>query len=47
MKYGYPSEMDIKGLFADFDTTSNRLGNTAADKNNRLAAILKGVGGKL
>lgn len=25
---GYPSEGDIKGLFADFDTTSNRLGNT-------------------
>ncbi|MCE5421159.1 MAG: type I restriction-modification system subunit M N-terminal domain-containing protein, partial [Acidithiobacillus sp.] len=25
---GYPSERDIKGLFADFDTTSNRLGNT-------------------
>lgn len=24
---GYPSEADIKGLFADFDTTSNRLGN--------------------
>ncbi len=24
--YGYPSEADIKGLFADFDTTSNRLG---------------------
>lgn len=23
---GYPSESDIKGLFADFDTTSNRLG---------------------
>jgi len=29
---GYPSERDIKGLFADFDTTSNRLGNTVADK---------------
>ena len=29
---GYPSEHDIKGLFADFDTTSNRLGNTVADK---------------
>jgi len=40
---GYPSEKDIKGLFADFDTTSNRLGNTVADKNNRLAAVLKGV----
>lgn len=40
---GYQSEMDIKGLFADFDTTSNRLGNTVADKNKRLAAVLKGV----
>lgn len=42
---GYPSERDIKGLFADFDTTSNRLGNTVADKNTRLAAVLKGVAG--
>ena len=40
---GYDSETDIKGLFADFDTTSNRLGNTVADKNKRLAAVLKGV----
>jgi type I restriction enzyme M protein len=30
-------------LFADFDTTSNRLGNTVTDKNTRLAAVLKGV----
>ena len=42
---GYPSEPDIKGLFADFDTTSNRLGNTVADKNRRLSAVLKGVAG--
>jgi type I restriction enzyme M protein len=42
---GYPSEMDIKGLFADFDTTSNRLGNTVSEKNTRLAAVLKGVAG--
>lgn len=42
---GYPSEVDIKGLFADFDTTSNRLGNTVTDKNRRLAAVLKGVAG--
>ncbi|QWF69741.1 type I restriction-modification system subunit M [Methylomonas paludis] len=41
----YPSERDIKGLFADFDTTSNRLGNTVTDKNSRLAAVLKGVSG--
>ncbi|MGJ3500013.1 Type I restriction enzyme EcoKI M protein [Piscirickettsia salmonis] len=42
---GYPSEVDIKGLFADFDTTSNRIGNTVKDKNTRLAAVLKGVAG--
>jgi type I restriction system adenine methylase (hsdM) len=42
---GYQSEQDIKGLFADFDTTSNRLGNTVKDKNTRLAAVLKGVAG--
>ncbi len=40
---GYPSEEDIKGLFADFDTTSNRLGNTVKDKNTRLKAVLLGV----
>ncbi|MGL5912718.1 MAG: type I restriction-modification system subunit M [Bacteroidales bacterium] len=40
---GYPSELDIKGLFADFDTTSTRLGNTVEGKNLRLAAVLKGV----
>lgn len=42
---GYPSERDIKGLFADFDTTSNRLGHTVADKNRRLTAVLQGVKG--
>jgi type I restriction enzyme M protein len=42
---GYPSESDIKGLFADYDTTSNRLGNTVASKNSRLAAVIKGVEG--
>lgn len=40
---GFPSEHDIKGLFADFDTTSNRLGNTVKDKNSRLTAVLKRV----
>lgn len=42
---GYPSELDIKGLFADFDTTSNRLGNTVKDKNTRIAAVIKWVAG--
>jgi type I restriction enzyme M protein len=40
---GYPSEPDIKGLFADFDTTSTRLGNTVESKNNTLAKVLKGI----
>ena len=40
---GYPSEDDIKGIFADFDTTSNRLGNTVIEKNKRLCSVLKGV----
>ncbi len=40
---GYPSEPAIKGLFADFDTTSTRLGNTVEGKNERLAKVLKGV----
>lgn len=40
---GYASEKSIKGLFADFDTTSTRLGNTVENKNSRLAAVLKGV----
>jgi len=42
---GYPSEQDIKGLFADFDTTSSRLGNTVEEKNGRLASVLKGIEG--
>ncbi|MAN73027.1 MAG: type I restriction-modification system subunit M [Henriciella sp.] len=40
---GYPSEQDIKGLFADFDTTSTRLGSTVPEKNERLAKVLKRV----
>lgn len=35
---GYPSEVNIKGLFDEFDTTGD-------DKNTRLAAVLKGVAG--
>ena len=42
---GYPSEENIKGLFADFDTTSNRLGNTVDNKNSRLVHVLNGVKG--
>lgn len=41
----YSFKDDIKGLFADFDTTSSRLGNTVEGKNSRLAAVLTGVKG--
>ena len=40
---GFESEDDIKGLFEDVDTTSNRLGGTVAEKNTRLADILTGI----
>ena len=40
---GSDSEDDIKGLFEDVDTTSNRLGATVAEKNKRLADILTGI----
>lgn len=43
---GYASEGDIKGLFADFDTTSNRLGSTVKEKSDRLAKVLQGVTGR-
>ena len=42
---GYDSENNIKGLFADFDTTSSRLGNTVEEKNSRLSAVIKGIKG--
>lgn len=41
---GYTSEDDIKGLFDDVDTTSNRLGATVKEKNDRLCDILEGIG---
>lgn len=40
---GFESENDIKGLFADLDTTSNRLGGTVEEKNKRLTSILTGI----
>ena len=40
---GHASEQDIKGLFEDIDTTSNRLGGTVKEKNERLAKILVGI----
>ena len=40
---GFRSEDDIKGLFEDVDTTSNKLGATVAEKNKRLRDILNGI----
>jgi len=42
---GRKSEHAIKDLFADFDTTSSRLGATVKEKSTRLAAVLKGIEG--
>ncbi|MFC2412273.1 MAG: type I restriction-modification system subunit M, partial [Bacteroides sp.] len=42
---GHPSERDLKGLFADFDTSSPRLGATTEEKNRRLIAVIRGVAG--
>nr|WP_315408235.1 type I restriction-modification system subunit M N-terminal domain-containing protein [uncultured Prevotella sp.] len=39
---GYASEHDIKGLFADFDTTSNRLGNTVEEKKQTISSRHQG-----
>ena len=41
---GHYAEKDFKGLFADFDPNSNRLGGTVDERNKRLKAILDGVG---
>lgn len=40
---GCESEDDFKGLFADFDVNSNKLGGTVADRNKRLVRLLTGV----
>lgn len=40
---GFDSEDDIKGLFDDLDTTSNRLGGGVKEKNKRLLDILQGI----
>ena len=40
---GTESESDLKGLFADIDVNSNKLGGTVAKRNERLAKILNGV----
>ncbi|CDB10658.1 type I restriction-modification system M subunit [Bacteroides sp. CAG:633] len=40
---GYASEKSVVGLFADFDTTSTRLGSTVEEKNSRLSAVIRGI----
>ena len=40
---GCDSEDDLKGLFADFDVNSNKLGGTVAERNKRLVRLLEGV----
>lgn len=40
---GSESEDSFKGLFADFDVNSNKLGNTVAKRNERLVKILNGI----
>lgn len=40
---GSPSEKSLKGLFADFDVNSNKLGATVTKRNERLVKLLNGV----
>ena len=41
---GSDSEDDFKGLFADMDVNSNKLGNSVADRNKKLAKLLASIG---
>lgn len=41
---GADSERDMKGLFADIDVNSNKLGGTVAERNKRLVSLLEGIG---
>lgn len=40
---GCDSETAFQGLFDDFDTTSNKLGGTVAERNEKLVALLEGI----
>ena len=40
---GTESEEDFKGLFADIDVNSNKLGNTVAKRNEKLVKLMNGV----
>lgn len=41
---GAPSEDDLKGLFADMDVNSPKLGNTVAERNSKLTKLLDKIG---
>ena len=41
---GTSSEDDMKGLFADFDVNSAKLGNTVIERNRKLALLLDKIG---
>lgn len=41
---GTRSEDDMKGLFADIDTNSAKLGNTIAQRNEKLTKLLDAIG---
>jgi type I restriction enzyme M protein len=41
---GTASEGDLKGLFADFDVNSAKLGNTVIERNRKLRALMDKVG---
>lgn len=41
---GHDSEDDLKGLFQELDPNSNRLGNTVAQRNQKLVKLLNAIG---
>ena len=41
---GFESEDDLKGLFADLDVNSPKLGNTVEERNQRLVKLLEAIG---
>lgn len=41
---GTPSEHDLKGLFADMDVNSSKLGNTVSSRNDRMVKLIDAVG---
>ena len=41
---GTPSEEDIKGLFDDLDVNSQKLGNTVAQRNQKLVKLMNAIG---